>query len=107
MQLILALVVLMLFGGKGATAPQLSNSEMFELLKYVSDGNAEMDKIIKQAEQVTEIVNAIVPLTSLMTAKEQAASSGGGEEPRDIGIILQPVAKIADDSIYNALSSAI
>lgn len=108
MQLILVLAVLMLLGGKGGmAAPELSSSETLELLKYVTDGNAEMDKIIKQAERVTEIVNAIAPLAGFMSAKEQSASGGEVEEPHNIGLILQPVAKIADDSIYNALSATI
>ena len=109
MQLILVLAVLMLFGGKsnGAPGPEFSNSDMCELLKYVSGGNDEMDKIIKQVEQVTEIVSAIAPLAGFAAAKEQSASSVEAAESRDIGLILQPVAKIADDGIYNALSAAI
>lgn len=109
MQLILALAVLLMLGGKsGAPHSQISSSDMLEMLKYVSGDNAEVDKIIKEAEQVTEIISAIVPLaTAFGTKEDEPANDSETPKAQDIGIILQPVANIADDSIYNALSHSI
>lgn len=110
MQLILVLAVLLMLGGKSGSAPhsQISNSEMFEVLKYISGDNGEMDKIIKEAEHVTEIINSIVPLATAFGSKEEEPANGGeNSKVQDIGLILQPVSNVADDSIYNALSKAI
>lgn len=114
MQLILAIAVLLMLGGKGGSAhrPELSNSEMFEMLKYITDGNGEMDKIIKEAEQVSQIINTLAPIASAFGASANnndinISESDGNSEVRDTGLILQPIANIADDSIYNALSHAI
>lgn len=112
MQLILALAVLMMFGGKSGNAPhsRISSSDMFEMLKYISGDNGEMDKIIKEAEQVTEIISAIAPLATAFGANDNGVNVTENEEApkaQDTGLILKPVANIADDSIYNALSCAI
>lgn len=112
MQLILVLAVLMMLCDKsgGAPRPQLSNPELFEMLKYISGDNGEMDKFIKEAEQVTEIINAITPLVTSFGANDSNVSeldSGCIPPQPDIGICLKPIANIADDGIYNALSKAI
>lgn len=114
MQLVLVLAVLMMLGGKsgGASRPGLSSSDMLEMLKYISDGNGEMDKIFKEVEQVTEIVNTLAPIASAFGASANnndinISESDCNSEVRDTGLILQPIANIADNSIYNALSHAI
>ena len=112
MQLILALAVLMMLGGKSENAPHapISSSDMFEMLKYISGGNDEIEKIVKEAEQVTEIISAIAPIATAFGANDsEIKESEGGENSKaqDIGLILKPISNIADDSIYNALSHAI
>lgn len=113
MQLLLVLAVLLMLGGKGDGArPQITNSEMFEVLKYVSGDNGEMDKIIKEAEQVSQIISAFAPLATAFggdNAESDSASAPACDEAQkhDKGFYLQPVANIADDGIYNALSNAI
>lgn len=116
MQLVLMLALLLMLGGKNGTPrPELSNSDMFEMLKYIADGNGEMDKIIKKAEQVSEIINAIVPLATAFGGGSTSSNSNEDKTPDcvdtpsqpDIGICLKPIANIADDGIYNALSRAI
>lgn len=108
MQLILVLAVLTLLGGKGGGAPrsELFNSETLELLKYVSGDDGEMEKIIKEAEHVAEIISAIAPVAAAFGEsgeKEESADPA----PCNTGIPLKPISNIADDSIYNALSRAI
>lgn len=110
MQLILVLAVLMLLGGKSGGAPrrELFNPETLELLKYVSGDDGEIDKIINEAEHVAEIISAIVPVAAAFgesdgDKKEESVAT----TPQDTGIRLKPIANIADDSIYNALSRAI
>ena len=122
MQLVLMLAVLLMLGGKSGTPrPELTNSDMFEVLKYISGDNGEMDKIIKEAEQVSELINAIAPLATAFggggnsldecsgnsSSSESKMPDCGGAPSCDIGLCLKPIANIADDSIYNALSSAI
>ena len=121
MQLILALAVLMMLGGKGgAPRPELSGNDMLEVLEYVSGGNGEMDKLIKEVRQVSEIISAFAPVTAAFGAGGASFDENGskssdngnkisdcGGTSSDIGLSLQPIANIADDSIYNALSKAI
>lgn len=110
MQLLLVLAVLLMLGGKndGAHRPQLTHSDMLEVLKYVSDGNGEMDKIIKEVEQVSQIINTFAPLAASFAANDNNIEpDGASTSPHDVGLFLQPVANIADDSIYNAMSKAI
>lgn len=107
MQLILAFAVLMLLGGGKSPHSELSGSDMIEVLKYISGDDGKMDKIIKEAEQVTQIINAIAPIASFAGAKGEEQTNGASSEVRNVGLILQPVANIADDSIYNALAAAV
>lgn len=107
MQLILVLAVLMMLGGNGGARPQLTNSEMFETLKYLAEGNGEMDKILKEAEQVSEILSAFTPLVTVAETNKEQSTGDASSEVQDVGLILKPIANIADDSIYNALSSAV
>ena len=108
MQLLL-LAVILLLGSGGAQRPQFT-SEVTEILKYISDGNSEVENVIKQVEQVSEIVNAFAPLVNSMAG---APSAGGAQSPASdcapdgVSLPLKPIANIADDSIYNALSKAI
>lgn len=110
MQLILVLAVLMMFGGRSGSTQNagLSGTDMLEMLKYVSDDNGEMDKIIKEAEHVSEILSAFAPLAATFSGSS-GESSVNSEQPQtaDKGLYLKPIANIADDSIYNALSHAI
>lgn len=107
MQLILVLAVLTLLGGKsGASRRELFNPEALEFLKYVSGDDGEMEKIIKEAEHVAEIISAIAPVAAAFGEsgeKEESADPA----PCNTGIPLKPISNIADDSIYNALSRAI
>lgn len=109
MQLILVLVVLMLLGGKsGAPRRELFNPETLELLKYVSGDDGEIDKIINEAEHVAEIISAIVPVAAAFGESDgDKKEENVATPPQDTGIRLKPIANIADDSIYNALSRAI
>ena len=121
MQLVLMLALMLMLGGKSGThRPELTNSDMFEVLKYISGGSGEMDKIIKEAEQVSEIINAFAPLAASFgaggTSFDESGSKSSNNEDKmpdcggntpDIGLSLQPIANIADTSIYNALSAAI
>ena len=121
MQLILVLAVLMMLGGKnGAPRPGLSNSDILETLKYISDGNGEMDKIIREVEQVSEIISAIAPIATAFgngatpfdesddtSNNSESKMQGSDATPPDIGICLKPIVNIADDRIYNALSQAV
>ena len=115
MQLILVLVALMLLGGgKGSPRDRLSGSDMLEVLKYVSGDDCEMDKIIKEVEQVTQIINTLAPIASAFGGQSAAEEKDASElssqstgDAKNIGLILQPISNIADDSIYSALSNAI
>ena len=104
MQLLL-LAALFLLGSGGSDRPELSNSELTEILKCVSDGNGELENIVKQVEQISGIISAFAPL---MAAGRQSDGNevGSGGTP-SVGYCLKPIANIADDSIYNALSKAI
>lgn len=107
MQLVLALAVFMLLGGGKSPNCELSGSDMLEVLKYVSGDDGKMDKIIKEAEQVTQIINAIAPIANFAGAKGEEQTNATSSGVGNIGLILQPVANIADDSIYNALAAAV
>lgn len=108
MQLLL-LAALFLLGSGGSNRNGLSSSEMTEILKYMSDGNGELENIVKQVEQVSEIISAFAPLVTAVSGSAQNSADDGQSDgdATSVGFYLKPIANIADDGIYNALSSAI
>lgn len=108
MQLILVLVIFLLLGGGKSPYSELLNSDMLDVLKYISGDNGELDKLVKEAEQVTQIINLITPgSTANRTAPPTEQGEPSDESVSGSGIFLKPIANIADSSIYNALSNAI
>ena len=108
MQLILVIAALMLLGGKGGAPNRLNGSDIADVIKYISGGNGEVDKLIKDVEQVTEIINAFAPIVGAVGGMAPSeAVADATPDKSDIGIRLKPIAGIADDNIYNALSRAI
>lgn len=122
MQLLIVLALLLLAGGQGG-AQQISSPEMVELLKYAA-GDDGMDEVIKEAEQVTSVLQAIAPIAQAFvggqTAKTQhvppkteqttAGEPSTGEVAPVSGetpLFLRPIANIADDGIYNALARSV
>lgn len=104
MQLLLLAALLLL--GSGADRPQFTSSEMSELLKYVSEGNSELENIVKQVEQFSGIINTFAPLVNSVVGGVQSSTAEANDAPSQ-GLYLKPIANIADDGIYNALSGAI
>lgn len=117
MQLVVVLALLMMFGGKNSSTnrPQISGAEMAEIFKYISGDNGEMNKIIEEVEQVSEIINTLAPVVSAFggakadnTPFDWSDNKASGNDIKIPGYAATaPIANIADDSIYNALSRAI
>ena len=120
MQLLMILALFLLLGGRSApgSQPQISGPEMIELLKYASGGDAQMDEVIKEAEQISRVIDAIAPVARAFSSAPQqsetqhAAAENEYEPSENNGaaatpLFLRPVANIADDGIYNALARAV
>lgn len=111
MQLILLAALFLLCGARGANGSQppsspLSGSDVADILKHVSGDSEAVEEIIKEAEHITEIISLVAPFLPSSERREE------GPQPADVtavdsGISLKPIANIADESIYNALSCAI
>lgn len=118
MQLFLVFILLMALGQKGGnSSPQnnISVSEMAEIIKYAVGENHELDNILKEAEQISEAISAIAPIAAALGGKpssDNVPEADGAEtvikeRKSDTALFLKPIADIADDGIYNALSRAI
>lgn len=115
MQLLLALALILLSGGN---SQPVSRSEMVELLKYAAGDNSGANEVLREAEQVSSVLEAIAPIAQAFSAgsakdkpqqgAEEAFAEGSGNSPQlGAAEILKPVANIADDGIYAALTRAV
>lgn len=111
MQLILLAALFLMCGGRGTNGPstprqQISGSDVAEIIKFVSGDGEGVEEIIKEAEHITEIISLVAPfLPSAERCEEQPLPAE--QTVADSGIPLKPIANIADESIYTALSCAI
>ncbi len=99
MQLILLLALALLCTKKNGGL----NEEAVQLIKTVSGDGGQIDEIMKEVREISELVTALspAPSTSVPEGRDASRKTAGG------GFPLAPIADIADERAYGALAGAI